>query len=441
MVEDIVKTNDGGQIELRQFGGNVEYAIYVPPDVNPDTPIFTYVYGSGRKSGWYSKNGPYDSLIQNGGNSIVIMPSMNWNEDWGKNTMEIVNSVRNEYGITNTNLSGGGFSYGGDGGFSVVAENLRQNGASNLDPQIVYLIDDYSNKTYKEYNATLNSEDINLFKENNTIFLTYENKNSVATEAFAKAGLNIIRVKCDDGSHTGIKTNFFKNGIYDYMAGDSLPLEGYTYQKAVVTVDSETGKQIVNWENIDVNEINTKEKLYSYYGLEAKSDLNSESSDTFFEKLFDFFGEKVSVLKNFTSDGHQLSVKPNDVNDVCSQLDDMAKAINDAYQAVTDYAASSTYPVSVPVSFDKSAAISAITRATQVCNDSATQVYNVADIISRYSNGDWSISSDVLSHLGDFIGFVSGGSSSKNCLRSKVMKTSVDEDEKENTDSDRFKFL
>lgn len=448
-MEDIVKTNDGGQIVLKQFGENVEYAIYVPPNVNPDTPIFTYVYGSGRKSGWYTKNGPYDALVQNGSDSIVIMPSMNWNEDWGKNTMEIVNSVRNEYGITNTNLSGGGYSFGGDGGFSVVAENLRQNGASNLEPQIVYLIDDYSNKTYKGYNATLNSEDINLFKENNTIFLTYENKNSAATEAFAKAGLNIIKVKCDDGSHTGIRANFFKNGIYDYMAGDSLPLEGYTYQKAVVTVDPETGKQIVSWENIDVSEINTKEKLYNYYGLESKQDLNSENSDTFFGKLFDFFGEKSLILKNFISDGHQLSVKPNDVeqvcnylrNDVCSQLDDMAKAVNDAYQAVADYAASSPYPVPVPSGFDKSAAISAITRASQVCNDSASQVYNVADIISRYSNGDWSVSSDVLSHFGDFFSFAIGASSSENDFLSTVMGTSADGSEKENADSNRFNFL
>ena len=260
-MESVVNTNDGGQIVLKQFKDNVEYAIYVPPNVNPDTQIFTYVYGSGRKSGWYTKNGPYDALVQNGSDSIIIMPSMNWNEDWGKNTMEIVNSVRGEYGIVNPNISGGGFSYGGDGGYRVVLENLKQQVPTNLDPQMVYLIDDYSNKTYKGFNATLSSEDINYFKENNTLFFTYENKNSAATEAFAKAGLNIIRVKCADGSHTGIRANFFKNGIYDYMAGDSLPLEGYTYQKAVVTVDPKTGKQIVSWETIPRELINTKDKL------------------------------------------------------------------------------------------------------------------------------------------------------------------------------------
>ncbi len=436
-MEDIVKTNDGGQIVLKQFGENVEYAIYVPPNVNSDTPIFTYVYGSGRKSGWYSNNGPYDSLIQNGSDSIVIMPSMNWNEDWGKNTMEIVNSVRAEYGITNTNLSGGGFSYGGDGGYRVVLENLKQNGASNLDPQIVYLIDDYSNKTYKGYNATLNSEDINLFKENNTLFLTYENKNSAATEAFAKAGLNIIKVTCDDGSHTGIRANFFKNGIYDYMAGDSLPQEGYTYQKAVVTIDPETGKKIVSWETIDVSLIDTKEKLYSYYGLESKSTSNAEGSENFFSKLFDFFGEKSFILKNFGSTNHQLSVKPDEVeqvckylrNDVCSQLDDMVQVVNDAYQSVVDYATSSPYPVAVPAGFDKSEATTAITKAREVCTDSATKVYNVADIITRYSNGDWSLSSGTLAKVSDFISFAMSRDSD------------ISSSEEANSDENRFKFL
>lgn len=453
-MENVVRTNDGGQIELRQLEPNVEYAIYVPENVNPDTPVFTYVYGSGRKNGWYSKlgggnYGPYDSLIENGSDSIVIMPSMGWNENWGEKTMEIVNSVRNEYGITNTNLSGSGFSYGGSGGFSVVAENLKQNGASNMDPQVVYLIDDYSPKTYEGYRKTLTSEEMDLFKENNTLFFTYENKNSAATNEFAKAGLNIIRVKSDNGAHMSIKENFFKNSIYDYVAGGQLPSEGYTYEKANVTVDPQTGKTVVSWENIDVNEINTKDKLYNYYGFESKKDLNSKKTDSFFLKLFDFFGEKSLVLKNFNHDGHQLSVKPNDVEQVCnylrndvrSQLDDVAKTVNDAYQAVVDYAMSSPYPVAVPADFDKSAAINAIMKTTQVCDESASQVYNVADVISRYGEGDWSMSSGVLNHLNDFLGFIIGTPNCEGDLSSTSVTTLVEDNEENVDDGNRFNFL
>ena len=47
-MENVIQTNDGSQIEYKKFKNGVGYAIYVPPDVNPNTPVFTYVYGSGR---------------------------------------------------------------------------------------------------------------------------------------------------------------------------------------------------------------------------------------------------------------------------------------------------------------------------------------------------------------------------------------------------------
>ena len=47
-MDNVVRTNDGGQIVLKQFKENVEYAIYVPPNVNPETSVFTYVYGSSK---------------------------------------------------------------------------------------------------------------------------------------------------------------------------------------------------------------------------------------------------------------------------------------------------------------------------------------------------------------------------------------------------------
>jgi len=279
-MENVINTNDGGVIELRQFEDGIEYAVYIPKDVNPDTPVFTYVYGSGREKGWYSKNGggsygPFDALIEKGSNSIVIMPSMRWGENWGEKTMEIVNSVRDEYGITNNNLSGGGFSYGGFGGYEVVAENLKQNGASNLEPQIVYFVDDYSKKTHEGYASTLKSEEMDLFRENNTVFFSYQNNSkwSGAANAYAKAGLNMIRVKCDNGEHIAIKEDFFKNSVYDYMNGGRLPADGYTYERANVSVDPKTGKETVTWEKVDVSQIDTKEELYSLFGIDG--DVNS----------------------------------------------------------------------------------------------------------------------------------------------------------------------
>lgn len=72
----------GGTISYHNYEGNVGYSIYVPENVNADTPIFTYTYGGGERADWYSgyhskgNYGPIDALLKNGGDSIVIMPSM-----------------------------------------------------------------------------------------------------------------------------------------------------------------------------------------------------------------------------------------------------------------------------------------------------------------------------------------------------------------------------
>ena len=266
-MEDIVYAKNG-RIEYRKFEDGINYAVYIPDNVNEDTNIFTYVYGSGQKKGWYSGTGsgygPYDALIENASDSIVIMPDMRWGEAWGPKSMDIVESVKTELGVTNTNISGGGFSYGGFGGYEVVAENLRRNGASNLPPQVVYFIDDYSKKTHDNPNAVLNDDAIELFKENNTVFFTFASKSNDAdaTKRYAKAGLNVIRVECQEGEHMTIKKNFFQNQVYDYMDGGVLPQEGYTYQKYVY--DEETGKW--SWVDINYESIATLDKLYQFYG-------------------------------------------------------------------------------------------------------------------------------------------------------------------------------
>lgn len=276
-MQEVVNTNAGNQIVYKEYEDGVKYALYVPENVNEDTPVFTYVYGSGGKPDWYSKlgsYGPYDSVIENESDSIIIMPEMSWSANWGEKTMDIVNSVKEEYGITNNNVSSSGFSMGGFAGYVTVAENLKQNGASNLSPQVVYYIDDYSNKTYYNYKTALTDEAIDLFKENGTIFFAYEGDNkwngSDATDAYAAAGLNVIRVQCEDGGHMAIKNNFFKNQVYEYMAGGTLPQEGYKYQQYIY--DEESGKW--NWVDIDYESVATLENLYGYLGLESVNSLS-----------------------------------------------------------------------------------------------------------------------------------------------------------------------
>lgn len=261
-----IKTNDGGAITYHNYKGNVGYSIYVPPNVTSDTPIFTYTYGGGRKDDWYSayhthgNYGIYDALIANGSDSIVIMPNMDWGDNWGENTMGIINSVREQYGITNLNVSGSGFSKGGFGGFDIVAENIRQN--PDIDPQVVFFVDDYSSTYYMARNK-LNNGKAELFAQNNTVFFAYDPywKSPDNYKTYIDAGINIVRVEPKDFEHIQINANFFKNGIYDYMAGGSLPADGYVYK----VYNKETGL----WEEIEYSKISTVDRLYDFYSIDT----------------------------------------------------------------------------------------------------------------------------------------------------------------------------
>ena len=257
-MRETVQTNDGGQIVHKQYENGVTYAIYVPPGVNENTPIFTYVHGSGGPADWRQ---PYAALQENGANSVVILPTMPWSSDWGDKTMNIVESVKQEYGITNTNVSAGGFSMGGGMGIVTVAENLRRNGANKMEPQVVYLVDDYSAISYKSAQA-FTDENIQLFKENNTMFFVYESnhKDRTAINRIAQKGVNVIQVLCENGDHVGIHKDFFTNGIYDYMSGKQLPSEKYKYRK----YNAETGE----WEDISYDQIKTLYDLYNTYEID-----------------------------------------------------------------------------------------------------------------------------------------------------------------------------
>lgn len=268
-----METKDGGIIDCKQSKSGVKYSIYIPPDVNENTPIYTYAYGGGGEKDWWShyhesgNYGVYDALLENGSDSIVIMPSMDWGADWGTNTMEIINSVRDEYNITNLNVTGSGFSKGGDKGAYIVAENIRQN--PGIDPQVVFCIDEYKDIQYMPQRI-FNDDRKALFKENGTVFFTFDPtwKGKEVYEKYTAEGLKFIRVNCtnEHGStqgHIQINENFLKSGAYDYLAGGMLPKDGYEYQ--ICNYNEETGQY--EWETIDYDKICTVDKLYDFFDM------------------------------------------------------------------------------------------------------------------------------------------------------------------------------
>ena len=232
----------------------IKYKVYVPENVTADTPIVTYAYGTGDP-------GIEKCILENGSDSVFIMTIVDWKADLGTITMNIVNEVKQEYGITSTTVTPSGFSLGGFAGYNTAAENIRQN--PDCEPQTVFLIDTYGTIFYNPSLYLNDTDTINLFKENQTIFfaLDHTQKTTDINTLYAEAGLNIIQVKCIGQGHGDINASFFNEGMYDYMAGHVLPKDGYIYS----IYNKETGK----WEEIPYEKVSNKDELYSYFNIDT----------------------------------------------------------------------------------------------------------------------------------------------------------------------------
>lgn len=303
-----------GKFVTRTKENGVKYKLYVPKNVNADTPIFTYAYGSGDPN-------MEKCVSELGSDSIIIATIVDYDADLGSITMDIVNDVKQEYGVTSTIVSPSGFSLGGPAGLEVAAQNIRQN--PDCEPQTVFLIDAYGTFFYNPSLHLNDTDTMNLFKENKTVFFAFDldQKTSDINKLYAEAGLNVIMVKCNGQSHGEINSSFFSNGIYDYMAGGTLPEEGYTYQ----VYNKETGQ----WEDINYEDIATKEALYNYYNI-----------DTFTTRL-----KSLSSLEDITIESDDKTLQ-NYLNEIRGAIRN-SNFLQGNFTA-TSYASTTKVPSSIP---------------------------------------------------------------------------------------------
>ena len=261
-----------GKVVTRFEDHGIKYKLYVPENVNADTPIFVYAYGSGDPN-------MEKCISEHGSDSIVIGTMISYSSDVGKVTMDIVNDVKQEFGVTSTVVSPSGFSLGGPVGLKIAAENIRQN--PDCEPQTVFLIDGYG--TYF-YNPKLHLDDtdtMNLFKENNTVFFAFDHplKKTTVNTLYAEAGLNFITVKCIGQGHVEINSTFFSNGLYDYRVDGKLPKDGYVYSiynketnsnetTKTININKATKEELMTLPNIGEskaeNIINYRESFYTF---------------------------------------------------------------------------------------------------------------------------------------------------------------------------------
>ena len=230
----------------------IKYKLYVPENVNADTPVFIYAYGAGDPN-------IEKCISEQGSDSIIIGTCIDFNADIGPITMDIVNEVKQKYGVTSTIVSTSSFSLGGSVIYEMSAENIRQN--PECEPQTVFLIDAYGTYFYNPKLHLNDTETMNLFKENNTIFFAFDHpdKSTNVNTQYAQAGLNLITVKCVGQNHGEINTSVFADGLYDYRTNEKLPKDGYIYS----IYNADTGR----WEEVPYEKIATLSDIYSLFGI------------------------------------------------------------------------------------------------------------------------------------------------------------------------------
>ena len=86
--------------------------------------------------------------------------------------MTVVESIKQQYDITNDNLTSSGFSAGGYYGLAVASANIEAH-QNSIEPQIVWMVDDFSDSMYNP-ESTYNKLNLDNLKDNNSIMFMLE---------------------------------------------------------------------------------------------------------------------------------------------------------------------------------------------------------------------------------------------------------------------------
>lgn len=298
--------------------------LYVPDKIDENTSVFIFEHGSGHG---LSEVQAYAETTQP--NQIIIAPyrsgsSTNDSKHYNE-LMDMVESVRKEYNITNNNLTSSGFSAGGYYGLAAASANIEAH-QGNIGPQIVCMVDDFSDSMYNP-ESTYNKLNLDNLKDNNSIMFMLEQPckylggdtgkaANKAADYYAEQGLNVIRVECkaSNGSnaHSTVKQRFFDSGFAEFSQGTTTLPDDDRFVYRIYN------KETQEWEEIDVNEINTLNKVYNYFGIDgnAKTGKIYEGNLKYLQEILD---GRVINLDNIDISS-DLGIVLSNVNNVFSQI-------------------------------------------------------------------------------------------------------------------------
>lgn len=298
--------------------------LYVPDKIDENTSIFVFEHGSGHG---LSEVQAYAETTQP--NQIIIAPyrsgsSTNDSKHYNE-LMDMVESVRKEYNITNNNLTSSGFSAGGYYGLAAASANIEAH-QGNIGPQIVCMVDDFSDSIYNP-ESTYSKLNLDNLKNNNSIMFMLEQPckylggdtgkaANKAADYYAEQGLNVIRVECKtpngSNAHSTVKQRFFDSGFAEFSQGTTTLPDDDCFVYRIYN------KETQKWEEIDVNEINTLNKVYNYFGIDGnvKTGKVYEGNLKYLQEILD---GRVINLDNIDISS-DLGIVLSNVNNVFSQI-------------------------------------------------------------------------------------------------------------------------
>lgn len=271
----------------RQSLNQVSYKVYVPENVNPNTEVLVYCHGGGDYEAWYGS----DYLKQNGSDTIVIFPTgdsgFRETNNYGAQVVDVINNVKQQYGITNNNLSVAGFSMGSTPTYTIMGEYLKQN--PNCGSSTLYLLDNYPNANVSGINKfdSLLNDYGTYYKNNNTMFVAMIpqwdksgtfiiGSKQKELDYLVQHGITNIGVlhshkatfpgKYPDlnltgDSHQGVEQSFWVDGFFNMSKNSSVTLDPNTYKLTIF--NKNTGQ----YEITDFANLNSLDKLRQYFGI------------------------------------------------------------------------------------------------------------------------------------------------------------------------------
>ena len=249
---ELLKQYPNGSLRRITDESGKSYDVYVPNDVNPDTPIMLYHPGDGLTADWYT----YKKAFETSNPNAVIAYCGRVNDTKLYDKLVSTCGLNGNTSPMNITFSGGGMT-----GIEQAA-NISSSSNNSGRPQISAIMDSYLAPSYLESKGYTSA-----LKDNGSIILAFSERNpSVNTydrqyRNLARSGVNMLILRDTSsefgGSHARMNSSFINGGVVDYLSGTGTLPDRYVVEQYNQSTNS--------FDIVDRSNISSLEDLYIYF--------------------------------------------------------------------------------------------------------------------------------------------------------------------------------